>query len=299
MVRCTGYADAAVASEDLDFSANEPMQIWLGTSGYSYPDWVGKFYPPGTSRGRMLSYYCRQFPIVELNFTFYRPPTPEMLIKIAEHTPSDFQFVVKLPRSLSHEQKTDDLPLFRESAEALRSRGQLKGLLCQLPQRTHYAPQNLAWIERLSSDLGSFSLAVEFRHRSWFDLEVTRWLADRKLDVVSVDAPELPDLFPSGPVRSGPNLYVRFHSRNRRNWYQSDKERYDYRFSDNELLEWIDHLRDNAADSEKALVLFNNCHNGSAAVNAVRMKELFASAAPELKLVEPPADRGEQGLLFE
>jgi uncharacterized protein YecE (DUF72 family) len=250
----------------------------------------------------MLSYYCRQFPIVELNFTFYRPPTPEMLVKIAEQTPADFQFLVKLPRSLSHEQKTDDLPLFRESAEALRSRGQLTGLLCQLPQKTHNTSENRAWIERLTSDLGGFSLAVEFRHRSWFEPEVPRWLADRKIDLVSVDAPDLPGLYPSGLVRSGRNLYMRFHSRNGRNWYQSDKERYDYHFSDSELLEWIEHLEAGAADIEKALLLFNNCHRGNAVVNAVRMKELFASAAPELKLVTPPARKGEQasqGLLFE
>ena len=80
------------------------MHVWLGTSGYSYPDWVGKFYPRGTSPNRMLASYARSFPLVELNFAYYRVPTPAMLARMAGQTPDGFQFLVKLHRSLSHEQ---------------------------------------------------------------------------------------------------------------------------------------------------------------------------------------------------
>lgn len=78
------------------------MKVWIGTSGYSYPDWVGSFYPPGTRPNRMLAHYAQHFPLVELNFTFYRPPTPEMLAKLADRAPAGFQFLVKLPQSISH-----------------------------------------------------------------------------------------------------------------------------------------------------------------------------------------------------
>ena len=64
------------------------MQLWVGTSGYSYPDWVGSFYPPGLRQGKLLSYYAKHFPLVELNFTFYRPPTATMLARLAEY-PTD------------------------------------------------------------------------------------------------------------------------------------------------------------------------------------------------------------------
>src|SRR5947207_1226571 len=80
------------------------MQVWIGTSGYSYSDWVGPFYPPGTRPNRMLRQYCQHFPLVELNFTFYRPPTPEILARLADQTPAGFQFLVKAPRSISHEE---------------------------------------------------------------------------------------------------------------------------------------------------------------------------------------------------
>ena len=63
------------------------MQVWIGTSGYSYPDWVGAFYPRGTRPQRMLAYYCRHFPLVELNFTFYHSPRPGQLARFAEQTP--------------------------------------------------------------------------------------------------------------------------------------------------------------------------------------------------------------------
>src|SRR5437773_2070177 len=101
------------------------MDIWLGTSGYSYPDWIGDFYPAGLRSERMLAWYSRQFPLVELNFTFYRTPTASMLAKLAEKTPDGFQFLVKLPQSLSHEQDRHDLDNFRKAVLELQQRQQL------------------------------------------------------------------------------------------------------------------------------------------------------------------------------
>src|SRR5436305_2106937 len=80
------------------------MDIWIGTSGYSYSSWVGDFYPAGTKSNKMLAYYGRHFPLVELNFTFYRVPTPEMLRRHAEQTPPGFRFLVKLPQTISHDE---------------------------------------------------------------------------------------------------------------------------------------------------------------------------------------------------
>lgn len=79
------------------------MKVWVGTSGYSYPDWVGDFYPPGTSAKRMLAEYAQVFSITELNFTFYRLPTAQMLARQAAQTPAGFQFAVKLFRGFTHE----------------------------------------------------------------------------------------------------------------------------------------------------------------------------------------------------
>ena len=82
-------------------------------------------------------------------------------------------------------------------------------------------------------------------------------------------------------------MSVRWHSRQADNWYRSDKERYDYDYSDAELEEWVDGLREAAGRTEQALLLFNNCHRSQAAANARRMRELLSRLAPELPVVEP------------
>ena len=278
------------------------MHVWIGTSGYSYPDWVGPFYPPGTRGGRLLTHYCRAFPLVELNFTFYRPPTPTMLTRVARQTPHGFQFLVKIPRILSHERQLAGLARFREAVAALHERGRLLGLLCQLPQAAHHDRPSLAWLDTLTRELGKYRLAVEFRHRSWDDPDVGPWLEERGMELVSVDAPNLPGLYSSGPRQIGSRIYVRFHSRNAANWYQSDKERYDFDYSDAMLREWIDSLRGAAGTASHALLLFNNCHRAQAAANAQRMRELLEKYAPELPVIQPfapPSDEPRQRLLFE
>jgi uncharacterized protein YecE (DUF72 family) len=278
------------------------MQVWIGTSGYSYPDWVGPFYPAGTRSSRMLAYYCRMFPLVELNFTFYRPPTATMLARLADQTPYGFQFLVKLPRVLSHERQLAELVPFRNAIEALQERGRLEGLLCQLPQAAHHDRPGLAWLDVLAQELKTYRLAVEFRHRSWDRPDMPPWLAERGVDLVSVDVPELPGLFPGGLVRAGSRVYVRLHSRNAANWYLSDKERYDFDYTDGMLREWIDALRMAAGSVSHALVLFNNCHRAQAAANAERLRELLEKFAPELPVVTPFAPRADgprQRSLFE
>ena len=266
------------------------MQVWIGTSGYSYADWVGDFYPRGTRSENMLPYYARFFPLVELNFTFYRPPTPEMLLRLANKVPGSFQFLVKLPRSLSHEQRTDDLKTFSQSVAALQQREQLRGLLCQMPQSTLYEKKSLAWLRTLGEELARYHLAVEFRHRSWWREDVPSWLAEHHLEEVAVDVPDVPSLFPRGWVQSGPRAYLRLHSRLARNWYSSDKERYDYQYDDEELLEWVHAMNAAGERTEEVLVLFNNCYRGQAIANARRMRALIAEQSPLAQIVPPVAE---------
>jgi uncharacterized protein YecE (DUF72 family) len=277
------------------------MQIWIGTSGYSYPDWVGSFYPAGTRPGRMLAHYCQSFPLVELNFTFYRLPTPVMLARLADQTPPGFQFLVKLPRPMSHDEDAHDLSAFRQAVEELRRGDRLLGLLCQLPQSSHHIPKHRAWVERLARAFAGYRLAVEFRHRSWFRPEIPGWLREHDVDLVAVDVPNLPGLYPRSLVQSSSRVYIRFHSRNAANWYRSDKERYDYDYADTALSEWIDALRRTADRTDQVLLLFNNCQRSQAAANAQRMRELLLRLEPQVEVVTPfvAPEPVRQRLLFE
>jgi uncharacterized protein YecE (DUF72 family) len=271
------------------------MRVWIGTSGYSFPDWVGPFYPAGTRPNRMLGHYCRAFPLVELNFTFYRPPTAEMLARLARQTPTNFQFLVKLPRSLTHEESPHDLPGFRLAVDALMHVGKLSGLLCQLPQAAHRTRTHIAWLERLARELGDYRLAAEFRHRSWANSEVTAWMREQSLDLVAVDVPDLPNLYPRGLVQSNERIYVRFHSRVPEKWYASGVERYNYDYDDGELTEWAAALAQRADRAELAYILFNNCAGGQAANNALRMRTIMEQRAPACQIIEPFPPSSEEG----
>jgi uncharacterized protein YecE (DUF72 family) len=278
------------------------MIVWIGTSGYSYPDWVGPFYPAGTSQQRMLRHYAESFPLVELNYTFYRMPTEDALARLADRTPDGFQFIVKMPQTLSHEELAGDIAPFRSALAGLRQRGRLLGVLCQLPQATHDTDSHRQWLKTLAGEFAGHQLAIEFRHRSWRKDDVIPWLAELKLDLVAVDCPDLPGLYPRGLVAAGRTVYVRFHSRNADNWYRGDKDRYDYDYQDSELGEWIQDLQRTSAHADRVLLLFNNCQRAQAAANAERMRELLVRLAPELSVVEPfIASRGEpeQRFLFE
>jgi len=273
------------------------MRCWVGTSGYSYTDWVGPFYPPGTRGLGMLAHYCRQFPLVELNFSFYRNPTPSMLARMADQTPEWFQFIVKMPRTISHEERDDELPLFRTAVDELQKRQRLLGVLCQLPQAAHYNRNRLERLNHLAREFNGYGLGIEFRHRSWLREEISPWLAERQVDLVSVEVPNHPGLYPRGLVKSKNRIYVRFHSRDAGNWYESDKQRYNYNFTDNILQEWIDTIR-GRRDAEQVFLLFNNCYRSQAAENARRMQELLKQMAPGLDLVTPGTPDTVQKVMF-
>lgn len=277
------------------------MNVWIGTSGYSYPDWVGDFYTPGTRPEQMLGQYARHFPVVELNFSFYRAPTRPMLTRLADKAPAELQFVVKLPRTISHDQSPLDLPGFRHAVEGLAARGQLLGLLAQFPQAMHCTRPACDWVATIGKELRHLHLAVEFRHVSWARGGLADWLAEQGLGLVAVDVPDLPGLFPRGWAQAGPTAYVRLHSRDADKWYKSGGERYDYDYGDEELGEWAEELarRGAAGGMEQALVLFNNCQRSQAARNARRMQSLLGAHAPELHLMAPPGTTPVQKALFD
>ena len=276
------------------------MRIWLGTCGYSYPDWVGPVYPRGTKSGQMLSLYSGLFPAVELNFTFYRIPTAATLARQADQVPAGFCFLVKAPRALSHETDPSALQPFHDAVAELRERGQLLGVLCQFPPSFRYGESAQNWLETLARGLTGLTPAVEFRHHSWHRPDVPAWLGALGLDLVSVDVPDLRALYPRGLVQSGPRLYVRFHSRDASRWYAAHERRYDYSYSESELTEWVRALKGAADRAERAVLMFNNCYGGQAVANARQMHALLARLAPELEIVEAPANAtAQQGSLFD
>jgi uncharacterized protein YecE (DUF72 family) len=280
--------------------ATAPVPVWIGTAGYSWADWVGPFYPPGTSADRMIAYYATQFPAVEVNATFYRVPTAGQLARLAARTPPGFRLSLKVPRSISHDYLDIDLDPFRRAVDELAARDQLIGLVLQFPEAFTNTLPNREWLEVVAAGLKPHPVWVEFRHQSWNRPRLGDWLRERGLELASVDVPELPRLFPPGVIDPGASrIYVRLHSRAAENWYSGGKVRYDYDYSDETLREWIGRLAEAAPRLDATYLFFNNCHGIRAAANARRVGELLRAEAPAFRVVEPPAPPSpRQGTLF-
>jgi uncharacterized protein YecE (DUF72 family) len=155
------------------------MRIFVGTSGYNYPEWRGTFYPPEFPAKGMFGYYAGRFRTVEINYTFYRMPTPKTTTAWREQAPPAFRYALKAPRRITHERRLlgagESLGFFCESARLLGPN--LGPLLFQLPPTFKCDLARLdGFLETLPADLAT---AFEFRHDSWLTEEVFARLAER------------------------------------------------------------------------------------------------------------------------
>jgi uncharacterized protein YecE (DUF72 family) len=253
--------------------------IAIGTSGFSFADWVGPFYPPGTRAGAMLGHYAEHFSTVEVNATYYRIPPPRTMASLDARTPAGFEFVVKAHQSMTHDAEAPDEATFAAFADCvapLVDAGKFRGILFQFPWAFRPTVASRARLELLHERLSPHGpLFAEFRHASWLDERVFRFLDERGIGYCSVDEPPLPGLVPPVARLTGTIGYVRLHGRNTKTWWGRDRgDRYDYDYSPAELHEWVQKIRELAERSSKVYVFFNNCHAGQAARNALLMKDL-------------------------
>lgn len=275
------------------------MILRIGTSGYSYPAWVGSFYPPGTSANGMLGEYARHFPAVEINSTFYRPPTPEQADKMARRTPPGFAFALKVPKTASHDRSPADLPATRLAADRLAAAGKLFGLLVQVPESFHHTPKNRDWLRQVADQLRPHPVAVEFRHRSWDFDGLADWLTAAGLDLVSVGVPAVPSLFPAGLRVVNRRVYARLHSQDAEAWYAGEKARYDYDYPQPVIDKWARALVNVADEVDEAWFFFNNCVGAQAAANARALWAAVLRLGPGVVVVDPPVPAVSQPNLFD
>lgn len=167
------------------------MAIWVGTSGYNYPEWRGSFYPQKLATTKMLSFYAERLATVEINYTFYRSPTPAVLAGWSRQTPDRFRFTLKAPKRITHDSRLRDCAeALHRFVETAKTAGPKLGmLLFQLPPffRKDLAALD-AFLEVLPSGVGA---AFEFRHGSWFAEEVFARLAARNLTLCVADSERL------------------------------------------------------------------------------------------------------------
>lgn len=165
--------------------------VWVGTSGYNYPEWRGSFYPEKFPTSKMLPYYAERFHTVEINYTFYRTPNEKILSGWNQETPEGFKLTLKAPKRITHDARLKDcaelLQFFLKTAATLGPK--LGALLFQLP------PFLRKDVGLLDSFLEGFPpgvcAAFEFRHKSWWDDEVLARLRAKNLALCVADSETL------------------------------------------------------------------------------------------------------------
>ena len=242
----------------------------LGTSGWSYDEWVGPFYE--SRKTPKLTYYSQVFQTAEIDSTFYAYPSERMVYGWLRHSGSDFAFSAKLPKVITHEKilgqrdrVEEDLQKFLEIMQPLSLNGKLFAILIQLPPSFR---QDLDILEKFLKILPKNPrFSVEFRHKSWWNDDTWRLLERHKIANTIVDEP----LLPSDTIVTTDFAYVRWHGRGNRIWY-------DYEYSKDELKPWITKVEEVSMKSKKVVGYFNNHFHGYAVENCLQVLEMLGVA---------------------
>lgn len=217
--------------------------IWVGTSGYNYPEWKGSFYPADLAAAKMLPYYAARFPTVEINYTFYRMPTEKLVAGWAAQTPSPYKLTLKAPRRITHDSRLRNCgDLVKSFCAAAGTLGEKLGaLLFQLPPNLK---KDVAVFDAFLDELPpKVCGAFEFRHASWLDDEIFERLARRNLALCVADSEKM-----STPVVIGAD-YAYFRLR-------------DEGYTRDDIVRWADRIARDTASCRDVFVYFKHEEQG-------------------------------------
>ncbi|MFX1488000.1 MAG: DUF72 domain-containing protein [Promethearchaeota archaeon] len=251
-------------------------KVLIGTSGWGYDEWLGVFYPRSLKKEDYLLFYSEIYYTNEINTTFYNIPSKWNVENWVNKTPKDFLFSAKVPQVITHEHKLDvdlcfgDLSRYLEAMQPLIEADKLLSFLIQLPpsfnKKEHFG--NLReFVNNWPSDLKKkkYHLVVEFRHKSWMDEDVFKFLKDSLLTYCAVIEPLLP---PRIDITNPALTYIRFHGYGKKIWF-------DYNFTGLEIKKWAQLIKEVIPKTDKIGIYFNNHFSGYAAKNSLMlMKEL-------------------------
>jgi len=261
-------------------------KTYVGTAGWSYEDWEGVVYPAVKGRGfHPLVFLAAYIDIVEVNSTFYRPPSAVLSLSwVKKLAPfPDFLLAVKLHRVFSHERGeygAKDVDDFKRGIEPLVAARRLAALLLQFPWSFRRTPANDAYLAGVLAAFGDYPLAVEVRHASWDAPDFYDLLRERGAAACNIDQPLFADSIAPGAVATTPAFaYVRFHGRNAKDWFRKEAgrdDRYNYLYARDELQDWIERIKALGRKSGRVFVITNNHYRGQAMANALQIKNMIS-----------------------
>jgi len=266
--------------------------IRIGTSGWSYPKgngtWNGVLYPLKMATKDQLTYYSQRFNTVEINSTFYRPPSPGYAWNWVKKTPPDFKFTLKLWQKFTHpgmyqqatgqeaDVSTADVDTFRKGIEPLVTNNKLGSILVQFAASFRKGAMTIEVLDRVLQAFKDYPLVVELRHRSWSDdMKTTQdILLTYNASLAYIDEPKFSSSIRQEFKPVGPIFYLRMHGRNAEKWFshKSAEEKYNYLYSSDELKPFVENLSRVRKVVKEIYVFFNNHYRAKAAANAVEMR---------------------------
>jgi uncharacterized protein YecE (DUF72 family) len=260
-------------------------QYHIGTAGWSYKDWEGIVYPERKDQDFHSLVFLSQFiNIVEINSTFYRPPSLRLSLswvkRVKDHP--DFVFAVKLHQVFTHKREgftQEDADSFKRGIEPLMVHKRLGAVLIQFPWSFAQTPLNTDYLVNLFILFSDYPLALEVRHGSWDVPSFYALLSEHKVGFCNIDQPLFHNSIKPSAINTNPEFsYVRLHGRNYANWFKQNAgrdARYDYLYTKDELEDWVKRIKDLGKRSGKVFVITNNHYRGQALANALQIQNII------------------------
>ncbi|MET7259334.1 DUF72 domain-containing protein [Dyadobacter fermentans] len=245
-------------------------KIHIGTSGWSYKHWKGIFYPETIKPAHYLTFYARHFAVSEINNSFYKMPTLEIVAKWIDTVPEDFRFCPKMSRYLSHLKKLHDPeePLERFFNVFGPFKKHLGPVLVQLPANSRYHADTAEAFYEETVQYKGFRFALEVRHPSWFSEESIGLMKKYRITLVFSQA----DRFPYHEEITAKDIYLRFHG---------PTSLYSSSYSDDILEDYAEKFATWADDGHEVWAFFNNDVGGYALENGKKLQDLVDSRIHE------------------
>ncbi|MCF7859553.1 MAG: DUF72 domain-containing protein [Candidatus Cloacimonetes bacterium] len=261
-------------------------ELYIGTAGWSYKDWVPNFYPRSQSKDfSWLQFYSQYFNVVEVNASYYTYLNPRVVKSWLNQIEdvNEFLFTVKLHQDFTHKRiyTSEQTAAVKHNLDMLKDNERLGGLLLQFPYSFECSDANIEYLAKLIRQFEEYEKFVEVRHKSWQNKKAST------VTFCTIDQPQIGESIDFNPVIGNGAAYIRFHGRNEDAWlnsiknfgkrqtYEEQSARYKYLYSPGELAEIDYKIKEIFDKVKKVFVIMNNHPHGDAVANAFELIHLL------------------------
>jgi uncharacterized protein YecE (DUF72 family) len=273
----TAPAGSSIVSKS---SSSMPL-LRIGPAGWAYKDWAGYVYPqPRPKNFHPTTFLAEYFDTIEINTSFYHPMQADHAAQWIERVSGNprFLFTAKLWKKFTHEHDATlgDEREARAGLDILHEAKKMGALLLQFPFSFHREPETVEYLSRLLKRFSAYPSVVEVRHSSWNIPATFELLREHNAGFCNIDQPIIGRSLEPSTAATAPVGYVRLHGRRYDTWFTDDPmvsphERYNYLYSNEELVPWAERIRKVSKQAGTVFVITNNHYQGKGVVNALQL----------------------------